>query len=94
MTVINRWSQKVILPRLGMDDFWRDVRLHYAGADAQKWKALAMLSLRVNANWSLDMLSETFGHEKGHISRTLTNLCRELKSQFEAAPDEEEIGGS
>lgn len=91
MSIINRWGDKVILPRLGPDQFWNDVRAHYAGAEPQKWKALAMLALRVNTGWSLDMIGNAFGHDRGHISRSLTTLCRELKDRFDWAPDEDSL---
>ena len=33
MSTIDRWGGKVVLPRIGPDDFWNDVRTHYAGAE-------------------------------------------------------------
>lgn len=89
MSIINRWGGKVVLPRIGPDAFWSDVRTHYAGAEPQKWKTLAMLALRVNAGWSLDMIGNAFGHERGHVSRSLSTLCRELKERFDWLPADE-----
>lgn len=90
MSTVNRLGGKVILPRIGREHFWDDIREHFAGAEPQKWKVLAMLALRVNACWSLDMIGNAFGHERGHISRSLSELCRELQEHFEWAPDEQE----
>ncbi len=87
MSIINRWGDKVILPRLGPDEFWSEVREHFAGAEHQKWKSLAMLALRVNAGWSLDMIGNAFGHERGHVSRTLSILCREFQDRFDWLPE-------
>ena len=83
MSTIDRHGGKVILPRIGPDDFWSAVREHYAGAEPTKWKYLAMLALKVNAGWSLDMIGNAFGHERGHVSRSLSALCRELQERFD-----------
>ncbi len=88
MSTIDRFGGKVVLPRIGPDDFWNDVQTHYAGAEPLKWKSLAMLALRVNAGWSLDMIGNAFGHERGHVSRSLSLLCRELQDRFDWSPDE------
>lgn len=88
MSVVNRVGGKIVLPRLGPDGFWQEVRDAYAGADPQKWKYLAMLALKVNCGWSLDMIGNAFGHERGHVSRSLSVLCREMKERFEWLPDE------
>lgn len=90
MSVVNRWGGKVVLPRLGPDGFWNEVREMYAGDDPQKWKYLAMLALKVNAGWSLDMIGNAFGHERGHVSRSLSVLCREMKERFDWLPEVEE----
>jgi hypothetical protein len=90
MSMIDRWGDKVVLPRIGPDDFWEMVRRHYAQADPHKWKALAMLALRVNAGWSLEMIGNAFGHERGHVSRRLSVVCRELQETFDWSPDDGE----
>lgn len=88
MSVVNRWGNKVVLPRIGPDGFWNEVRAEYAGADPHKWKYLAMLALKVNAGWSLDMIGNAFGHERGHVSRSLAILCREMQERFDWSPEE------
>jgi hypothetical protein len=88
MSMIDRWGGKVILPRIGPDEFWHDVRQHYAGDEPCKWKHLAMLALRVNAGWSLEMIGNAFGHDRGHVSRCLSALCRELQTRFDWSPEE------
>lgn len=95
MSVVNRLGGKIVLSRLGPDTFWDAVREAYAGDDPLKWKYLAMLALRVNAGWSLDMIGNAFGHERGHVSRSLSNLRREMRERFdlaaEAEPEEESV---
>lgn len=78
---------KTVLPRTGPDHFWRLVREEYAGDDRRKWKYLAMLALRENAGWPLDRIGAVFGHPKGHVTRCLTNIKRELRERFQMSPD-------
>jgi hypothetical protein len=92
MSTTDRWGRKVVLTRIGPEDFWLEVKAHYAGADALKWKLLAMLALRVNAGWSLDMIGNAFHHDRGHVCRALKELCRELQETFHWMPDAEEDG--
>lgn len=91
MSVVDRTGDKIILPRIGPDAFWDEIREEYAAADPYKWKHLAMLALKVNAGWSLDMIGNAFGHERGHVSRCLSVLCRELQEHFEWMPEEEDV---
>lgn len=88
MSVIDRRGDKVILPRIGPDEFWEDIRTAYAAADPYKWKYLAMLALKENAGWSLDMIGNAFGHDRGHVSRCLSSLCRELQERFAETENE------
>ncbi len=64
MSMANRRGVKVVLPRIGADSFWQDVHAHYAGAEPAKWKALAMLALKENCGWTLDMIGNAFNHER------------------------------
>ena len=90
MSMVNRAGNKIVLTRVGgPEELWREVRDHYAGADAKKWKYLAMLALKVNAGWSLEMIGNAFGHERGHICRSLSVLCREMQDRFEWLADAE-----
>lgn len=90
---------KVVLPRTGPDHFWRLIREEYAAEDRRKWKYLAMVALRENAGWPLDRIGAVFGHPKGHVTRCLTNIKRELRERFRMSPDvlelpDEEYPGS
>ena len=73
---------KVLLPRSGSDEFWSLVEEHYAGEDEQKWKCLAMLALRENAGWPLGQIGRVFQHPKGHVTRCLEAIKRELRLRF------------
>lgn len=90
MSVMDERGQRVILPRLGPDDFWRHLAEHYAGRDAVRWKYLAMLVLRETAGWPLERIGRLFGHPKGHVSRCLKQVRRELRERFRL----ESAGGS
>ncbi|REJ76523.1 MAG: hypothetical protein DWQ34_05235 [Planctomycetota bacterium] len=87
MSVMNRGKEKVILPRSGPDDFWTEVHRHYAGDDQLRWKYLAMLSLRTNADWPLECIGRAFGHPKGHVSRCLRKIQQELQTNFDPPPE-------
>lgn len=90
MSTTDRWGRKIVLTRIGPDEFWREVHTHYAAADPIKWKSLAMLALRVNDGWSLDMIGNAFRHDRGHVSRAIRELCRELQETFHWSPEIEE----
>lgn len=83
MSTTNYRGQKVILPRSGTDEFWQQIHEHYAGQDSRKWKYLAMLSLRENCGWSLEQIGLVFDHPKGHVSRCLVAIKRDLRERFD-----------
>lgn len=87
MSVTKRDGTKIQLPRIGADQFWKLVQEHYAHEDDRKWKYLAILALRENAGWNLDRIGKVFNHPKGHITRCLAQIKRELRANFEAAPE-------
>jgi hypothetical protein len=87
MSIISSEGTKVLLPRTGADHFWNIVHDHYAHDDARKWRYLAMLALRENAGWPLERIGQVFGHDKGHITRCLATVKRELRIRFEASPE-------
>jgi hypothetical protein len=87
MSVMNADKVKVILPRSGPDQFWTEVHRSYAGEDQRTWKYLAMFSLRVNGGWALDHIGRAFGHPKGHVTRCLRRIERELRENFAPPPD-------
>ena len=87
MSTMHPDGTKIILPRSGPDEFWQLIRQHYAGDDPLKWKYLAMLALRENAGWPLELIGYVFGHNKGHVTRCLTSLKRELRTRFTVAPE-------
>lgn len=83
MSVTNRNDVKMILPRSGPDHFWRVIAEHFAGTDKLRWKYLAMLALRENGGWPLDWIGAVFNHPKGHVTRCLQNIKRQLREHFE-----------
>jgi len=87
MSVMNATQVKVVLPRSGPDDFWTEVHRSYAGEDQRLWKYLAMFTLRVNGGWTVDHIGRAFGHPKGHVTRCLRLIERELRARF-APPDD------
>lgn len=87
MSVVRSDNTKIILPRTGPDLFWELVREHFAGESQLRWKYLAMLALRENAGWPLDVIGSVFGHPKGHITRCLRHIKRDMKACFEMSPE-------
>jgi len=79
---------KIVLPRTGADVFWKTVHEHYAGEDQRKCKYLAMLALRENAGWPLDKIGMVFGHPKGHVTRCLDRIKRDLREEFREESEE------
>ncbi|QDT52150.1 hypothetical protein Pan44_01590 [Caulifigura coniformis] len=84
MSMIRPNGQKVVLPRSGTEQQWDLIFIHYAKTDLQKWRYLAMLALKESAGWPLDGIGNVFDHPKGHISRCLAQVKRELRARFSA----------
>ena len=91
MTVVNQYGFKVLLPRVGPDDFWRQVITCYAENDERAWRNLAMLALRVNANWPLEQIGRVFGKDKGQVSRCVESVKRDLRRQLQPDWDAAEM---
>ena len=87
MSVTRRDGTKVVLPRTGADQFWKLIHDNFAEEDIRKWKYLAMLALRENAGWPLDRIGNVFGHPKGHVTRCLNRIKKELRTKFDAEPE-------
>jgi len=87
MSVMKSNGERVILPRLGREDFWKLIHEHYAHQNAHRWKALAILALRENAGWPLDAIAAVFQHHPGHISRILVKIKREMRENFQQSPE-------
>ena len=87
MSTVRQNETKVVLPRTGPDDFWRLIHQHYADDDSRKWKYLAMLALRENAGWPLEHIGTVFSHPKGHVTRCLERIKRDLRERFRMSPD-------
>ena len=88
MSVIHQDGRKTLLPRADADLFWETVRRRYAGADRIAWRRLAILSLREQAGWPLELLAFTFGRNKGDICRGIGDTKRELRRRFRPTPGE------
>ena len=50
-----------------------------AATEAQRWKYLAMLHLRVHCNWTYEMIGSVFGHSKGHVAKSIARTMKRLK---------------
>ncbi|HCS54478.1 sigma factor-like helix-turn-helix DNA-binding protein [Rubinisphaera sp.] len=87
MTVISEHGERVFLPRMGREDFWKTMHEHYAGDHPGRWKSLAILALRENAGWPLETIGAVFGHHRGHVSRILKRVKSELRETFEQSPE-------
>jgi hypothetical protein len=89
MSVIDQLGNKIVLPRLGPDGFWAQLAQHYAGTKSRRWKYLAMLTLHESAGWTLEQVARAFGHPRGHVSRCIARLKRELRQKFDDGRTEE-----
>lgn len=87
MSVTRLNGTKILLPRSGPDEFWKLIHDHFAGDDMRRWKYLAMLALRENAGWPLDRIGNVFNHPKGHVTRCLSRIKHELRTEFAASPE-------
>ena len=85
MSTIRPTGHKVILPRGGLDEQWELLIRHHIQADPRKWRYLAMLALKENAGWPLECIANAFQHPKGHISRCIAQVKRDLRARFEPA---------
>ena len=83
MSVCNRHGLQVDLIRSGPDQFQRKLA-DFAGDNDLRWKYLAMLVLRENGGWHLDWIGKVFGHPKGHVTRCLRRVKRQLREHLEA----------
>ncbi len=83
MSVVRFDGTKIVLPRDGLDVFWKLVHQHFAADDERAWRYLAMLALRENCGWPLDRIGRAFGHPKGHVTRCLRRIKSELNRRFE-----------
>lgn len=87
MSTVRQDGTKIVLPRSGPDDFWQMVRTHYAHDNPRIWRNLAMLALRENAGWPVEQIGAVFGHPKGHVTRCLAQVKKELRRRFEVSPE-------
>lgn len=84
MSIIDRSGNKVVLPRVGPDEFWAGVIEICPEDDPRRWRNLAMLALRENAGWPLDRIGIAFGHTKGHVARCVEKVKEELRERLGA----------
>ena len=93
MSVMGRDQRKVVLTRAGADEFWLAMQRHYAEDDVRKWKRLAMLALREDADWPLELIGLVFGRCKGSVLRTVERTKADLRERFRAERRREGRGG-
>ena len=82
MSVMNATQVKVVLPRSGpMTSGPRCTAVMPAktSGSGNTWRCLR---LRVNGGWTVDHIGRAFGHPKGHVTRCLRLIERELRSRF------------
>jgi len=83
MSVMNHRGEKIVLARGGLDRFWHDVLRYYGRHNPKRWRALAMLALRVNGRWPLECIARTFELERRHVAAHLMRIRRDLREQFD-----------
>lgn len=87
MSVTDRYGERITLYGSGPDAFWEVVKRRYAGEDERRWKYLAMLALRENAEWPLELIGLAFGHHRGHVMRCLNKVRDTLRDELEQEPN-------
>lgn len=86
MSVINSSGFKILLPARDPDSFWASILEHYAGADPEAWRRLAMLALCESSGWTLERIALAFGQDRGTICRAIQKVKSELRARFERGP--------
>jgi len=79
MSVVDKNGIKIVLPSPSFDGLWAKVQDEYAGDCDLRWRYLAMLALRENSGWSLERIGRVFHHSKGHVSRCLRSIRKDLR---------------
>lgn len=71
-------------------DLWRPLRPYLDHKRHQvrqcRWKNLAMLSLRTYG-WTMQHIALVFGHNKGHITRCIKAIRRQIAAKFNPEAD-------
>lgn len=82
MSMTDQYGEKIILRGEGLDGFWSVMRTVYAEEDEVKWRHLAMFALRETAGWPMELIGLAFGHPRGHVSRCVGAVRKELRERF------------
>lgn len=90
MTIMNARRQCRMILRKQDTSFWDTLQRFYAGSDAELWRPLAMLVLRVDTGWTVEQIAMTFEITPGHVSRCLQRVKRDLRSRFQLPQDSPE----
>ncbi len=83
MSTMKEDTTKIVLPRTGPELFWKEILENYAGKNRSRWRLLGMLALREVCHWPLDRIGKTFGISKGHVTRSLDRVKKELHENFD-----------
>jgi len=95
MSVVDQRNFKILLPRLDLPQIWRMLLDEYFGStesDPVCRKRLAMLALHENAGWPMEEIGRLFNHDRGHVSRSLQAIKKQIRQRFhdpEAIPRED-----
>ncbi|MBX3450398.1 MAG: hypothetical protein KF777_12595 [Planctomycetaceae bacterium] len=94
MSMTDRYGEKIIVRGEGLDGFWSVMQTVYAEADEVKWRHLAMFALRETAGWPLELIGKAFGHPRGHVSRCVGAVRKELRERFRPGDELLDVGFS
>lgn len=50
--------------------------------DATKWRNVAMFMLYQSSGWTTTLIAKAFGHPRGHVSRCIRAIRKELKEKL------------
>lgn len=78
MSIRDQEGLKTVLARLEPQDLWKAIDDSYAHVRPERWKQVAMLTLRHVAHWPIEEIGYAFGHSPGHVCRTLKLVQKEL----------------
>jgi hypothetical protein len=84
MSMVRLDGSKTVVDCTGPNVFWDAVEEQFA-QDDHLWKTLAMLALRENAGWTVERIGRAFGHTRGHVTRCLERIKRELRLRLDPA---------
>ncbi len=79
MSTVDERGLKVVPAVCGGSLLWERIGAEFARDDPVLWQHLAMFALRAQADWSLEQIAALFDLSRGHVSRVVNTVRRDLR---------------